>query len=455
MDVLNAGADDARQSLSQEAFADRLESRGTSSGAGETEPKSDSQAPVETLQLYDSQDGERWAEEYDAEQRGLEGRARHRDGDVLELRSPAGGEGPPGLQDAIDSAGVPPPPRKSRSSPIGCCNFRCLRRTGTCCMHGFVISLCIFFTFGSMIPAVVGVLYRIPSVWAQVLISLVLWYCAINYGVSYVLAIVSDPGRPPTPQESARLGYDFEICTKCGLSRPPRTHHCSVCGKCCMNYDHHCPWVANCVGLRNHGYFMKFLTFGALATLQCLLLSVYGLAAGITFRSPQQIAERASLQVAAREARELAAEARNALSTLTEASETVFRAALQAVATAERSAALATERARYPLSFEQIFAGVLGLILAFMSMILCLSMFFDQLPLILHNETACEYTTNDFFKKEARRMKKKFKYPYDSGRRRNLQEVFGKRVALNILLPWKFTPVVNGLEYPPVYNEVP
>eukprot|EP01114_Cavostelium_apophysatum_P012919 TRINITY_DN3014_c0_g2_i1.p1 TRINITY_DN3014_c0_g2~~TRINITY_DN3014_c0_g2_i1.p1 ORF type:complete len:347 (-),score=44.07 TRINITY_DN3014_c0_g2_i1:30-1070(-) len=69
-------------------------------------------------------------------------------------------------------------------------------------------------------------------------------------------SVSSEPNRPKVdPPE----GLTF--CRKCNSLRPPRSHHCSDCGRCVLKYDHHCPWVNNCVGFYNHKYFMLFLVY--------------------------------------------------------------------------------------------------------------------------------------------------------------------------------------------------
>ena len=49
------------------------------------------------------------------------------------------------------------------------------------------------------------------------------------------------------------------MCPDCRVLRTPRSRHCAICNRCCDRFDHHCPWINNCVGLNNNNSFVCFI----------------------------------------------------------------------------------------------------------------------------------------------------------------------------------------------------
>ena len=143
---------------------------------------------------------------------------------------------------------------------------------------------------GSHACCAVFVLPLVTSGWPAALLCAAL-ICAVCTGVA---ATVRSPGylevsvgRPSgstcstTCSSAAATGPQrhAQWCYTCHLRRPLRSKHCRSCNRCVRDFDHHCPWLNNCVGRSNRG---SFLLFVSALLLDVLILNVITLSAALT-----------------------------------------------------------------------------------------------------------------------------------------------------------------------------
>lgn len=64
------------------------------------------------------------------------------------------------------------------------------------------------------------------------------------------------------------------FCNTCHVIRPARAKHCTICDNCVFEFDHHCPWVGQCVAARNLRYFVGFVTSAGTHAFVCSTTSL-------------------------------------------------------------------------------------------------------------------------------------------------------------------------------------
>jgi hypothetical protein len=133
------------------------------------------------------------------------------------------------------------------------------------------------------IPTIRGYLHRLLKSREALLHGDVL-LCGVRKWEGFMRFFPLVHRSPPLSGQRRDACDGRRYCIPCQHFMPDRAHHCRICNACTLRMDHHCPWLANCVGIFNYRFFFLSLLYGGLSLIFCAYkslsdpvpLSIYG-----------------------------------------------------------------------------------------------------------------------------------------------------------------------------------
>lgn len=92
-------------------------------------------------------------------------------------------------------------------------------------------------------------------------------FCFALIVPTFVVSVSINPGYLEQKFEFTQMVEEFikyerdlmNLCTYCRLIKSETSFHCLMCNRCVELFDHHCPYINNCLGLNNYKYFLLFI----------------------------------------------------------------------------------------------------------------------------------------------------------------------------------------------------
>ncbi|XP_030579417.1 palmitoyltransferase ZDHHC12-A isoform X1 [Archocentrus centrarchus] len=121
-----------------------------------------------------------------------------------------------------------------------------------------------------------------------VILSVLLYFAVSLMDPGFVLTDSVKGAQGPNEEMEAMIPQSstprLRRCGYCLLQQQPmRAKHCQTCKRCVRRFDHHCPWIENCVGERNHRWFIIYLLVQLLTLLWALRVALSGISPAVTW----------------------------------------------------------------------------------------------------------------------------------------------------------------------------